>query len=279
MLLENRVLWGAIASLENCDTRLPTVLDDAPDIEVRGRHRERLGHHINALTCQLTTSVQYTQDAGLLSVCAASSPKGSYSFEFLSASLQTSGQLYFCFFVPFRRMLGGVLKRIARGLNGKGCQWHRLKIMATVESFRAQAYSRRGQVQISSDLCGLDLHVLAGHEQEIIFIGMNPAQSRVYEAVRDETKAFTLTPISATFCVGSSGSAALKDDGCSYFTVDRDGVINVSVSSSIRYLNDLVTLLSDFEGLQTLEGFVGRPVYRSRNAHKAAILASISGQG
>jgi hypothetical protein len=103
---------------------------------------------------------------------------------------------------------------------------------------------------------------------------MNPAHNRVFHAIADESKTFTLSPISATFCVGLAGQEA--EDDLSYFTIDRSGVVNVAVRSSPTFLEHMRDLLGDFDGLGTLTRGPDRPVYRSRNAHKRAILASIS---
>jgi len=172
-------------------------------------------------------------------------------------------------------MLGGVLQRIGKSLRGREYHWHRLEIMPTVELFRARPGSAGDFAAASSALCGLDLHILAARgEQEIVFVGMNPARSRVFAAVAGQTEDFTLSPISATFCVGSTASGRGKSP--SYFTIDRSGVFNVAVGSSLRFLGHMLSLLVDFEEFGTLKDSVDRPVYRSRNAHKRAILASIS---
>lgn len=268
LLSENRVLWGAVASLKTLDCRVPTLLKDVKDARTLSPPKEAPGPNIEVVRCALITPVQYTQDAFLLEACVSSD--GSYAFDFVCASLQTPARRYFCFLVPFRRMIGGVLSRVASSLRGKGCLWHRLDILDTVNLFRGRDLTPSGSV-----LCGLDLHLMAGREQEVIFIGMNPAQSRVFEVVTSEAENFTLSPISATFCVG--GSVLEGDqDSASYFTIDRNGIVNVSVKSSLNYLGHMHRLLEDFERSQTLKDSADRPVYRSRNAHKAAILASIS---
>ncbi|MHC4740348.1 MAG: hypothetical protein ACYS8Z_00395 [Planctomycetota bacterium] len=274
MLLNNRVLWGAIASTANSDLSLQTIIENAADIQLQGQPSARIPRNVAALECILTTSVQYTRAVELLNACASSSKRGTYAFEFLCAALKTPTRRYYCFFVPFRRMLGGVLRRINTSLRGKGCLWHRLEIMPTVELLRKSPDKVSNPAPLTSKLCGLDLHLLAGRgEQEIVFVGMNPAKSRVFAAVTDESEDFTLSPISATFCVGST---ARRQNIASYFTIDRSGVINVAVGKSLRFLRHMMEMLVDFERSGTLHKSVDRPVYRSRNAHKRAILASIS---
>jgi hypothetical protein len=103
-----------------------------------------------------------------------------------------------------------------------------------------------------------------------VFVGMNPAHNRVFAAIADESENFTLSPISATFCVGTSKESP------SYFTIDRNGVLNVAADESFQFLDHLLALVVDLEKHGTLIGLPDKPVYRSRNAHKRAILASIS---
>lgn len=275
MLLENRVLWSAAGSMTQPDATLPEILGDVRDIEILGPAGRRNSRNVKAFKCQLTTPVEYTRDTNLLEQCAISKRSGLFGFEFLSAALTTPENTYYCFFVPFRRMLGGVLQRIARAWRGKGSVWHRLELMATFEYYRSLARSRKRRVRLSTTICGLDLHLMGAHgEQEIVFVGMNPAQSRLYEAVTDESEDFTLSAISATFCVGQDIPRSGRNT--TYFTVDREGVINASAGSSLGFLEDLVDLLSDFERINTLTSSIDRPVYRSRNAQKQAILKSIS---
>ena len=275
MLLENRVLWGAVASVAKLDAQLPSIIEKVEDVRALGSSAERVAANVEALRCHLVTPIQYTRDIALLRECAISPRKGIYGFEFVCAALKTPLRRYYCFFVPFRRMLGGVLRRINSSLRGKDCLWHRLEIMDTVEFFRGRPGRPTQQAPTASVLCGLDLHLMAGRgEQEIVFVGMNPAQSRVFKAVADEAENFTLSPISATFCVGSNKREASKS--LSYFTIDRSGVVNVSAGSSFLFLGNMVDLLADFERLGTLKDSPDRPVYRSRNEQKRAILASIS---
>jgi len=147
--------------------------------------------------------------------------------------------------------------------------------MSTVEFLRRGVDASAKQISTTSTLCGLDLYLLAGRgEQEIVFVGLNPAQSRLFEAVTDESEGFTLSPISATFRLGRA--AGPRGDDASYFTVGRGGVFNVAVGSSTRFLMHMQDLLGDFELLGTLSSSIDRPVYRSRNSQKRAILASIS---
>jgi len=228
MLLEHRTLWGAIASLPATDERVSRILQGAEDIAPAGRPASRASGNVRALRCKLVTSVQYTHDERLLNACAIRSRKNVYAFEFLCASMATPSRCYYCFYVPFRRMLGGVLRRISKPLRGRGCQWHKLEIMRTVDLFRKRPSTSPKRSVVNPMLCGVDLHLLAGQgEQEIIFIGMNPAQNRVFKAVAEETSDFTLSPISATFCVGATARAS--DAELSYFTIDRGGVVNVGV--------------------------------------------------
>lgn len=266
MLLENRVLWGAIASVGDPKVSLKTVIDGAKD--VARTSIKRPSSDVHAALCALTTSVQYTQDGVLLQRCAVPRTRDVYAFDFLCSSFTTQKRSYYCFLAPFRRMLGGVLSRIRTSLRGKDCVWNRLEIMQTVEHFRARG-GQRANRKTASILCGLDLHLLAGNgEQEIIFVGVNPARNRVFSAVVDESVGFTLSPISATFSIGT--------DNPSFVTIDRNGVINVNAGSSLQYLNDLRDLVLDFEQLDTWKFSIDRPVYKSRNAHKKAILSSIS---
>ncbi len=272
MLLENRVLWGAFASVGDPEATLKTVIDGTSDV-VRTSSR-RTSSDIQTAQCALTTSVQYTQDGDLLKRCAVPRTSDMYSFEFLCSSFATKERSYYCFLVPFRRMLGGLLSRVRTGLRGRDCVWNRLEIMRTVEHFRVSGRQRSRQ-KTASTLCGLDLHLLAGNgEQEIIFVGVNPAQNRVFSAVVDQSEGFTLSPLSATFSI-AAGNGKRKDEP-SYVTIDRSGVINVNAGSSLRYLNDLRDLVRDFEKLNTWSFSIDRPVYKSRNAHKKAILSSIS---
>jgi len=59
MLLENRVLWGAIASVGDPKVSLKTVIDGAKD--VARTSIKRPSSDVHAALCALTTSVQYTQ--------------------------------------------------------------------------------------------------------------------------------------------------------------------------------------------------------------------------
>ena len=272
MLLENRVLWGAFASVGDPTVSLRTIIDSTSD--VAGASIRRTSSDIQTARCSLTTSVQYTQDAALLKRCAVPRTSGAYSFDFLCSEFSTAERSYYCFLVPFRRMLGGLLSRVRTALRGRDCVWNRLEIMRTVEHFRARRGSR-SRSATTSTLCGLDLHLLAGNgEQEVIFVGVNPAQNRVFAAVVDQSEGFTLSPLSATFSVAAENSK--RKDEPSYVTIDRSGVINVNAGTSLQYLSDLRDLVRDFEELKTWSFSIDRPVYKSRNAHKKAILSSIS---
>jgi hypothetical protein len=50
----------------------------------------------------------------------------------------------------------------------------------------------------------------------------------------------------------------------------------VAADESFQFLDHLLALVVDLEKHGTLIGLPDKPVYRSRNAHKRAILASIS---
>lgn len=275
MLLKDRVLWGAFVSVGDPDPSLPGILARAADIDVTGKPYERLPAAVGALACSVTTSVEYTRSATLLRACASSTGGGQYAFPFLSVSLNTEKRTYYCFFVPFRSMVGGVLRRINASLRGKDYSWYRLDLRGTVEHFRTGGDLAPGLKPPVSVLCGLDLHLMGARgEQEIIFVGANPAETRVFDVVTDESSGFTLSPISATFCVTSDKRGMPR--GKSYFTVDRSGIVNVHIGSSPLCLIHMLDLLSDLEQLDKLVQSPDRPVYRSRNAHKKAILSSIS---
>ena len=133
MLLENRVLWGAFASVGDPTVSLRTIIDSTSD--VAGASIRRTSSDIQTARCSLTTSVQYTQDAALLKRCAVPRTSGAYSFDFLCSEFSTAERSYYCFLVPFRRMLGGLLSRVRTALRGRDCVWNRLEIMRTGRTF------------------------------------------------------------------------------------------------------------------------------------------------
>lgn len=272
MLLENRVLWGSIAATESKDMPLQEVLVGSKDVRLLAGNSGRGQRGVTTLRASLATTVEYTKAAALLDICSVTS--SSYEFEFLAAVLKSAGQDYYCFFAPFRRMLGAVLQRVNASLKGTGCRWFRVGIMPTVVAFRR----RHRAIEASKSgiqLCGIDLHILAAQgQEEIVFVGLNPVHSRAFAALTDVGEGFTLAPISATFCVGAEPSSRRR--AASYLTVDRNGVFNAAVGGTTDFLGDLLALVSLFEDLGTLDASVDRPVYRSRNAHKRAILDSIS---
>lgn len=273
MLLENRVLWGGVAAVTGSGNSLARMLSDAADIENTGPLPLRGTRGVNAMKGLLTTSVQYTHAIDLLKACSVG--PSLFAYEFLAALLRTPQHEYYCFFAPFRGMLGGLLRRIDASLRGREHVWHRLEILSTVQEFRHRSHLRVSDAQSDILLCGIDLHIVASRgDQEIVFLGTNPAQSRVFAAITDVSDDFTLAPISATFCVGSERAGASAAP--SYVTIDRSGVMNIAAGPSTEFLVHLRDLLAGFDGLGKLERSADRPVYRSRNGHKRAILASIS---
>jgi len=271
MLLQNRTLWGAFVSLEAKRLDLPTLLKHASDLSTKTEIAD--SRNVKAFSCLLQTPVKYTRAKDLLNTCQASAEGQKYEFLFLSAAFTVFERRYYCFFVPFRNMLGAVLRRINSTLRGTGCKWHRVDLMSAVNSLPAKPLIEGKELPPSCTLCGLDLHLLGHGEQEMIFVGVNPAQSRVFAAITKESENFTLSPISATFCV-TSGTR--RKSLSSYFTIDRNGVCNVTVHTADTFLLHAVELVKALTGVNNFEGSIDRPVYRSRNAHKRAILASIN---